>query len=104
MEQSCLENQHGTYAVTTYLIEVEAVSQKYDTQGNKLAREILFLPTTHFPSLAAIAASEIPFAIRTAPLYYLSGHLTPSQIDRPRPPIFALSIIPELTRPPKPCN
>src|SRR6266436_8310040 len=82
MEQSCLEKQHGTYAVTTYLIVVEAASQKYDTQGNKLAREILFLPTTHFPSLAAIAASEIPFAIRTAQLYYLTGHLMPAEIDR----------------------
>src|SRR5258708_22827797 len=82
MEQSCLEKQHGTYAVTTYLIVVEAASQKYDTQGNKLAREILFLPTTHFPSLAAIAASEIPFDIQTAQLYYLTGHLTPAEIDR----------------------
>ncbi len=68
--------------MTTYLIEVEAVSQKYDTQGNKLAREILFLPPTHFPSLAAIAASETLFAVRTAQLYYLTGHLTPAEIDR----------------------
>src|SRR5258706_1950298 len=82
MEHSCLEKQHGTYAVTTYLIVVEAASQKYDTQGNKLAREILFLPTTHFPSLAAMAASEIPFAIRTAQLYYLTGQLTPAEVDR----------------------
>lgn len=68
--------------MTRYLIEVEAASRQYDAQGNTLAREILILPTTRYPSLAKIVASATPINIRTAQLYYLAGHLTPSEIDR----------------------
>jgi len=68
--------------VTRYLIEVEAASQQYDAQGNRLTREILILPTIHYPSLATIVASATPLNIRTAQLYYLAGNLSPSEIDR----------------------
>ncbi len=68
--------------MTIFLIEVEATSQQYDVQANRLAREILFLPTAHFPSLAAISTSKTPLTIRTTQLYYLTGNLTYSDIDR----------------------
>ncbi|HZU70822.1 MAG TPA: phosphoribosylformylglycinamidine synthase subunit PurL [Ktedonobacteraceae bacterium] len=66
----------------TFLIEVEAVSQEYDAQANKLAREILFLPIAHLPSLAAIVANKTPLTTRTAHLYYLTGNLSLIEIDR----------------------
>ncbi|HLH62832.1 MAG TPA: phosphoribosylformylglycinamidine synthase subunit PurL [Ktedonobacteraceae bacterium] len=68
--------------MTTLLIEVEAVSQEYDAQANKLAREILFLPIKHLPSLAAIATGNTPLTLRTAHLYYLTGNLSLTEIDR----------------------
>src|SRR5579885_361782 len=82
MEQVGREKQYGIYAVMTFLIEVEAVSQEYDAQANKLAREILFLPIAHLPSLAAIVANKTPLTTRTAHLYYLTGNLSLIEIDR----------------------
>ena len=68
--------------MTTFLIEVEATYQQYDTQANRLIGETLFLPITHFHSLAAIVVSETPLLIRSAQLFYLTGKLIPSEIDR----------------------
>src|SRR6266481_6640675 len=65
-----------------YQIEVRATSEEYDVHAHQLAREIVALPTRQVPSLAAISASTSPLVIRTAQLYYLTGSLTPSQVNR----------------------
>src|SRR6266566_2883978 len=68
--------------VTLYQIEVRAISEQYDVQAHQVAREILQLPGKHLPSLAAISASTSPLTICTSQLYYLTGQLTPTQIDQ----------------------
>src|SRR6266436_6130927 len=65
-----------------YQIEVRATSEEYDVHAHQLAREIVALPTRQVPSLAAISASTLPLVIRTAQLYYLTGNLTPSQVNQ----------------------
>ncbi len=65
-----------------YQIEVRATSEEYDVHAHQLAREIVAMPTRQVPSLAAISASTSPLVIRTAQLYYLTGSLTPSQVNR----------------------
>src|SRR5215469_802323 len=65
-----------------YQIEVRATSEEYDVHAHQLAREIVALSTRQVPSLAAISASTSPLVIRTAQLYYLTGNLTPSQINQ----------------------
>ena len=65
-----------------YQIEVRANSERYDVQARQVSREILQLPRGQLPSLAAISTSSTPLTIRTAQLYYLTGTLTPSQIDQ----------------------
>src|SRR5205807_4573789 len=72
----------GTRNVTLYQIEVRAISEQYDIQAQQVAREILQLPGNHLPSLAAISATTSPLTISTSQLYYLTGQLTPTQIDR----------------------
>jgi phosphoribosylformylglycinamidine synthase len=67
--------------VTLYQIEVRANAEQYDIQAQQVAREILKLPGKHLPSLAAISASPSPLTISTSQLYYLTGQLTPTQID-----------------------
>jgi phosphoribosylformylglycinamidine synthase subunit PurSL len=68
--------------VTLYQIEVRASSKQYDIQAHQVAREILKLPGRHLPSLAAIFASPSPLTISTSQLFYLTGQLTPTQIDQ----------------------
>ena len=68
--------------MTLYQIEVRASSEQYDVQAQQVAREILQLPGKHLPSLAAISSSPSPLTIRTSQLYYLTGQLTPTQIDQ----------------------
>src|SRR5229473_1067206 len=65
-----------------YQIEVRATSEEYDVHAHQLAREIVALPARQVPSLAAISASTSPLVIRTAQLYYLTGNLTPSQVNQ----------------------
>lgn len=65
-----------------YFIEVRAVSSQYDRQAQKLARDILHLPAHQLPSLSVIAVSQSPLILRTAQLYQITGHLTPSHIDQ----------------------
>jgi len=68
--------------VTLYQIEVRASSEQYDIQAHQVAREILQLPGKYLPSVAAISASTSPLTIRTTQLYYLTGQLTPTQLDQ----------------------
>src|SRR6266487_2123213 len=72
----------GTRSVILYQIEVRASAEQYDVQAHQVAREILQLPGKHLPSLAAISASTSPLTISTSQLYYLTGQLTPTQIDQ----------------------
>jgi phosphoribosylformylglycinamidine synthase len=68
--------------VTFYQIEVRASSKQFDIKAQQIAREILKLPRVYFPSLAAISTSPTPLTISISQLYYLSGQLTPIQIDQ----------------------
>ncbi len=68
--------------MTLYQIEVRANAEQYDILAQQVAREILKLPTIYLPSLAAISNSPSPLTIRTSQLYYLTGQLTPTQIDQ----------------------
>jgi phosphoribosylformylglycinamidine synthase subunit PurSL len=67
--------------VTLYQIEVRANAEQYDIQAQQVVREILKLPWKYLPSLAAISTSSPPLTITTSQLYYLTGQLTPTQID-----------------------
>src|SRR5438876_7317350 len=71
----------GIGSVTLYQIEVRASSKQYDVQAQQVAREILKLPEIYLPSLAAISTSPSPLTISTSQLYYLTGQLTPTQLD-----------------------
>jgi phosphoribosylformylglycinamidine synthase subunit PurSL len=66
--------------VTLYSIEVRSISEQYDVRAHRLVREILQLPIQLLPSLAAIV--EPPLTIRTSHLYYLTGTISPSQLDQ----------------------
>jgi phosphoribosylformylglycinamidine synthase subunit PurSL len=68
--------------VTTYQVEVRAVTERHDVQARRLAREILHIPLTRLPSLAALPTSAPPLTIRTSHLYFLTGTLTALQIDQ----------------------
>jgi hypothetical protein len=68
--------------VTFYQIEVRAIYERHDVHAQKLAREILQLPTQQIPSLTEISTSSPPLSIRTAQLYHLSGNLTPEQLEQ----------------------
>ena len=68
--------------MTLYQIEVRANAEQYDIQAQQVAREILKLPGIYLPSLAAISTSPSPLTISTSQLYYLTGQLTPTQIDQ----------------------
>ena len=68
--------------MTLYQIEVRANAEQYDILAQQVAREILKLPGIHLPSLAAISTSPSPLNISTSQLYYLTGQLTPTQIDQ----------------------
>jgi phosphoribosylformylglycinamidine synthase len=72
----------GIGSVTLYQIEVRANAEQYDVQAQQVAREILKLPSIYLPSLAAISTSLSPLTISTSQLYYLTGQLTPTQIDQ----------------------
>ena len=63
-------------------IEVRAIYERHDVHAQKLAREILQLPTQQMPSLTKISTSSPPLSIRTAQLYHLSGNLTPEQLEQ----------------------
>src|SRR6266702_3903485 len=71
----------GTRSVILYQIEVRASAEQYDVQAQQVAREILKLPEIYLPSLAAISTSPSPLTISTSQLYYLTGQLTPTQLD-----------------------
>ena len=68
--------------MTLYQIEVRANAEQYDILAQQVAREILKLPRIHLPSLAAISTSPTPLTISTSQLYFLTGQLTPTQIDQ----------------------
>ena len=68
--------------MTRYQVEVRAVAGQHDVQAQRLAREILHIPLTRLPSLAALPTNSTPLTIRTSHLYLLSGTLTTSQIDQ----------------------
>lgn len=65
-----------------YFIEVRAVARQHDQQARKLARDISHLPIDQLPSLSVISASSSPLLLRTAQLYQITGHLSPSQVDQ----------------------
>ena len=67
--------------MTLYQIEVRANAEQYDILAQQVAREILKLPRIYLPSLSAISTSPPPLTISTSQLYYLTGQLTPTQID-----------------------
>ncbi len=68
--------------MTFYQIEVRAIYERYDVHAQKLARDIMQLPTRQVPSLAKFSTSSPPLRIRTAQIYHLSGNLTPSQVEQ----------------------
>jgi phosphoribosylformylglycinamidine synthase len=68
--------------VTTYQIEVWAVSEQHDVHAHRLAREIIQLPTRHLTTLAKIPDDAPPFLCRTAQLYRLTGNLTTTQLSQ----------------------
>ena len=68
--------------MTLYQIEVRANAEQYDILAQQVAREILKLPRIHLPSLAAISTRPTPLTISTSQLYFLTGQLTPKQIDQ----------------------
>jgi phosphoribosylformylglycinamidine synthase len=68
--------------VTFYQIEVRARSKGYDVLAQQVTREIMLLPRKNLPSLTQISASTSPLTIRTSQLYYLTGQLSPTQIDQ----------------------
>ena len=68
--------------MSLYQIDVRAKAEQYDILAQQVAREILKLPGKYLPSLAAISSSPSPLTISTSQLYYLTGQLTPTQIDQ----------------------
>jgi len=82
--------------VTTYQVEVRAVTERHDVQAQRLAREILHIPLTRLPSLAALPTSAPPLTIRTSHLYFLTGTLTALQIDQLTGQLLADPVIQEV--------
>jgi len=68
--------------VTRYQVEVRAVAGQHDVQAQRLAREILHIPLTRLPSLAALPTNSTSLTIHTSHLYLLTGTLTTSHIDQ----------------------
>jgi len=68
--------------VTFYQIEVRAIYERYDVHAQKLARDIMQLPTRQVPSLTKLSTSSPPLRIRTAQIYHLSGNLIPPQVEQ----------------------
>ncbi len=68
--------------MTLYQIEVRANAEQYDVHAQQVAREILKLPRIYLPTLAAISTIPSPLTISTSQLYFLTGRLTPTQIDK----------------------
>ncbi len=68
--------------MTFYQIEVRAIYEQYDVHAQKLARDVLQLPTQQVPSLTEFSTSSPPLRIRTAQIYHLSGNLTSSQLEQ----------------------
>jgi phosphoribosylformylglycinamidine synthase subunit PurSL len=68
--------------VTFYQIEVRAIYERYDVHAQKLARDIMQLPTRQVPSLTKLSTASPPLRIRTAQIYHLSGNLTPPQVEQ----------------------
>jgi phosphoribosylformylglycinamidine synthase len=60
--------------VTTYIIEVRAIAERYDILAQQVARELLLLP--------ALARGKAAYPLRTAKLYHLTGSLSPTAIDQ----------------------
>src|SRR5215469_10590023 len=83
--------------VTTYQIEVRAVSERYDRHAHRLAREILQLPTRHLTTLISIPDDAPPFLCRTAQLYRLTGNLTPAQISQLNQQLLTDGVIQQAT-------
>src|SRR6266487_898755 len=83
-------------SVTTYQVEVRAVTERHDVQAQRLAREILHIPLTRLPSLAALPTSAPPLTIRTSHLYFLTGTLTALQIDQLTGQLLADPVIQEV--------
>ena len=81
--------------MTLYQIEVRARTERHDVQSHQLAHEILQLPTRHLPSLAEIIASNSTPTLRTAQLYRLSGHLSPTQLDQLTSQLLVDSVVQE---------
>src|SRR5260221_3034285 len=65
-----------------YQVEVRAVAGQHDVQAQRLAREILHIPLTRLPSLAALPTNSTSLTIHTSHLYLLTGTLTTSHIDQ----------------------
>ncbi len=82
--------------MTTYQVEVRAVTERHDVQAQRLAREILHIPLTRLPSLAALPTSAPPLTIRTSHLYFLTGTLTALQIDQLTGQLLADPVIQEV--------
>jgi phosphoribosylformylglycinamidine (FGAM) synthase-like enzyme/phosphoribosylformylglycinamidine (FGAM) synthase PurS component len=68
--------------VTKYQVEVRAVAGQHDVQAQRLAREILHIPLTRLPSLAALRTNSTSLTIHTSHLYLLTGTITTSHIDQ----------------------
>ncbi len=68
--------------MTKYQVEVRAVAGQHDVQAQRLAREILHIPLTRLPSLAALPTNSTSLTIHTSHLYLLTGTLTTSHIDQ----------------------
>ncbi len=68
--------------MTRYQVEVRAVAGQHDVQAQRLAREILHIPLTRLPSLAALPTNSTSLTIHTSHLYLLTGTLTTSHIDQ----------------------
>ncbi len=66
--------------MTVYSIEVRAVSERHDTQAQRLAREIMQLSPQGLPSLASL--SDTPLSLSTVSLYHLTGTLDSPQLDQ----------------------
>jgi phosphoribosylformylglycinamidine synthase II len=88
--------------VTTYQIEVWAVSEQHDTHAHRLAHEISHLPTRHLSTLAHLPHDAPPFFCRTAQLYLLTGNLTPTQLSQLNQQLLTDVVIQQATITPPP--
>jgi phosphoribosylformylglycinamidine synthase II len=68
--------------VTLYQIEVRTISERHDGHVQKLAHEILELPTRHLPSLGNISTSSPPLIFRMTQLYRITGPVSKTHIKQ----------------------